>query len=338
MTRDGTHIPVLVEEVIRLLAPQPGDTLLDATIGHGGHACAYLEATAPTGRVIGLDADLAALGIARENLKEFGERVTLQQKNFSELNDSADGGGIVPGEEREQPSTYTHILFDLGIGSHQLADATRGFSFTGEGLSMRYGEPKYLPPAQLESLNVLAKRLGYYPDVPELLQGLNAEELAAVIRTYGEERHARNVAQAIARATVTTSQQLAALITRALPSSYEHGRIHPATRTFQALRLAVNRELEALAAVLPIALARLATGGRMAVISFHSLEDRIVKNFLRQEAAVCRCPVTQPECTCDRTPRVNIITRRPVAATPEEIARNPRARSAKLRVAEKASP
>ncbi|MEX1997472.1 MAG: 16S rRNA (cytosine(1402)-N(4))-methyltransferase RsmH [Candidatus Andersenbacteria bacterium] len=344
MTNTNGHVPVLVSEVMRYFAPQPGDSLLDATVGLGGHAKAYLELTNPSGRVTGFDADARALKQAQQNLKAYGNRVTLHHANYYSLKDSTTGGGILPapGESRHgRHQGFTHVLFDLGIGSHQLDDATRGFSFAqGRSLRMQYGEVSSLPSALVPSLNVLTKRLGFLPDVPDILAGLTAAQLAEVLRTYGEERYARRIAAAIKEAETlpTTAIELAALIRRAVPALYEHGRIHPATRTFQALRLAVNRELETLTTILPVATDLLAVGGKIAVISFHSLEDRIVKQFFRRASATCTCPPTQPICTCTRSPLLKILTKRPVRAGERERDHNPRARSAKLRVASRAGP
>lgn len=341
----AAHTPVLLAEVMSLFAPQPGDRLLDATVGHGGHAKAFLEATGPTGTVVGLDADAAALAVAKENLAVFGDRAKLVQMNFGEMKDSDDGGGILPAEQEPReaataewgkPQLFTHILFDLGIGSHQLADSARGFSFTSaDSLSMRYGQGE-LPAAQCNCLNVLQRRIGNYPDVPDILQYLSETDLAEVIRTYGEERYARRIVAAItAPPLATTSAQLAQKIAAAVPAAYAHGRIHPATRTFQALRLAVNRELEVLTAALPQAMQLVIPGGKVGVISFHSLEDRIVKHFFKKLVSTCSCPPEQPECTCDRQPELRLLTKRPVRAGAEEVGRNPRSRSAKLRVAQK---
>ncbi len=328
------HIPVLLAEVMEYLAPAPGDVLLDATVGHGGHARAFLEATAPDGRVVGLDADPAAVEQAGTNLADWGGRVQLHTVNFSQLKDSRDGGGIVQGEG--QPSQYTHILFDLGIGSHQLADDERGFSFQSvQGLGMRYGNGT-LPPSQFAAVNQLEERLGRYPDVPDLLAQLATDDLADIIYGYGEERFSRRIAAAIqAEPLPQTGAELAQRISENVPGAYAHGRIHPATRTFQALRLAVNRELEALTVALPQAVALLSPLGKIAVISFHSLEDRIVKHFFKKLATKCVCPPEQPICTCGGKATLRLLTKRPVRASEDEVVKNPRARSAKLRIAQK---
>ncbi len=310
------HIPVLVKEVMNLLNPKTGDTLLDATLGHGGHARAFLDAAQDT-RVIGVDADEAALASAKENLIAYGERVTYLLGNFYNL----------PKEKTQA------ILFDLGIGSHQISDSGRGFSFKVEGpLNMMYGEHEDLPESWLAPINVLTKRLGHYPNAQELLDGLSPIAITDVLRTYGEERYAGVIANAICSARpIAGAKQLATIIADAVPKSYEHGRIHPATRTFQALRIAVNRELEVLEAVLPKAVGALASGGVLAVISFHSLEDRIVKRYFKKESAACICLPEQPICVCNHPPTVQILTKKPVTATQEEQKINPRARSAKLR-------
>ncbi|MEX0650273.1 MAG: 16S rRNA (cytosine(1402)-N(4))-methyltransferase RsmH [Candidatus Andersenbacteria bacterium] len=322
------HIPVLKEEVLSQFSPRAEDVLLDATLGHGGHAKAYLTIS-PTARVIGLDADEEALAAARNNLSAWADQVVYIHSNFARLAE------VVPSDVR-----ITHVLFDLGIGSHQLADSKRGFAFQGAGaLTMRYGQQEGLPPAMLEPLNILEQRLGALPDAMDVLHRLDYRELAQLIRMYGEEKMASRVAGAIKNAPLPqTAQELAAIITSALPSRYERGRIHPATRTFQALRLAVNRELEALQAALPQAMEVLQPNGKLAVISFHSLEDRIVKRFFREQARICVCPPEQPVCTCDRKPRLHIETKKPIVATEGEVVTNPRARSAKLRVATKLPP
>lgn len=319
-TETVRHTPVLVTEVLEIFSPQPGNCLLDATLGHGGHTQAYLEATNPNGTVIGFDADPEALAVARETLKKYGGRVKFVNQNFSHLNDAVKWGGMVAEGSSFTHAPPNHILFDLGLGSHQLADQERGFSFTSTGpLTMAYGNLEGLPDSHLDSVNALQKHLGLFPDAEDLLAGLSAADLAELIRQFGEERYAERVAGAIKRhLPLMSAKDVAEVIAEALPGNYEHGRIHPATRTLQALRLAVNRELETLEAALPQAVGLLAAGGVVAVISFHSLEDRIVKNFFRS-----------------RKGELEILAKKPMRASQAEIRGNPRARSAKLRAAKK---
>ncbi len=330
MTTEGTgdHTPVLQQEVLLQLKPQANDVLLDATIGLGGHAAAYLTAAADS-RVIGLDADAKALAGAQSNLQSFGDRVTYVHSNFAQLKKVCAQSGV---------ASVSHILFDLGVGSHQLADDQRGFSFRSAGpLVMRYGQITDLPASHLEEINNLTARLGNYPDALDLIAGLRVPELARVISHYGEEHYAGRISRAIKGLPQLPKMatELAQTIARAVPARYEKGRIHPATRTFQALRLAVNRELETLSQALPQALEVLSGGGKLAVISFHSLEDRIVKNFMRREARDCLCDPRQVVCICQHKARLKIITKKPITASAEELAANPRARSAKMRVAMK---
>lgn len=302
-----THVPVLVHEILESFAPKPGDTLLDGTLGHGGHAKAFLDAASDT-RVVGIDADPAALAAARSALAPYAERVEYIAGTFARSRELV---GV---------RTFTHMLLDLGIGSHQLADTARGFSFqVSEGLSMRYGVAEGLPASELPGVAWLEKKLGHAPDVYEMLVGLTEAELADLIWRYGDERMSRRIAKAIKQAatSITTAAELAEVIVGALPRSYEGGRIHPATRTFQALRLATNRELESIRAVLPQAEQLLAPGGKLAVISFHSLEDREVKQFLRASTTF------------------DVLTKKPIQASQEEKVVNPRSRSAKLRIAER---
>ena len=320
------HEPVLLNEVIEQFQPQAGDWLLDCTLGHGGHSAAYLD-SAPGTQVVGLDADATALAAAKSKLALYGDRVHYKEGTFAQLQDlvlahsmgSGQGGEVLnsPG----QPTGFSHVLFDLGIGSHQLADQTRGFSFASRGpLLMRYAganqvQPaQQLPPAELASLNMLEARLGQPPEALDIIRQLSREELAEVLRHYGEEHRARPIAEAIKREArhIDTGHDVAAVIEELAP---RRGKIHPATKTFQALRLAVNRELETLAVALPQAVAVLKPEGRLAVISFHSLEDRLTKQFFRRE------------------PRLTVLTKKPIVATRAEVSQNSRARSAKLRVA-----
>lgn len=307
----GTHVPVLLQEVLAGLQPQPGGTYIDGTVGAGGHAAAILQASAPDGRLLGLDRDPEALRTARAALANFGDRAVLEQGSYVAMAEAAQrfmpAGGSGPAVDG--------ILLDLGLSSLQLDDPARGFAFQHEGpLDMRFDPNAALTAAEIVNTWPLA-------------------ELAQIIWEYGEDRNSRRIAQAIGRARpLQTTRDLAEVIERAAGGRRE--RIHPATRTFQALRLAVNGELEAVEQVLPIAMGLLKPGGRVAVISFHSLEDRLVKDYFRRAA---RGPADDPRRPQPArfVPSLIEVTRKPVTASAEEIARNPRARSAKLRVAEK---
>jgi len=307
------HLPVLAEEVMRMLAPRPDSLHVDCTVGGGGHTERILEAASPDGRVLGLDADPAAIERVGERLARFGDRLVLRQANFRDLAEVAPeaGFGAVDG-----------VLLDLGLSSFQLADADRGFGFrTGGPLDMRFDPSRGEPAATL-------------------LARLDEADLVDVFRRYGEEPHARRIARAIVEARrttpVETAEGLAALVERTTPRRPgPRGRIHPATRVFQALRIAVNDELGALSAVLAAALDLLRPGGRLVVLSYHSLEDRLVKRFVAAERRGCACPPSFPVCVCGRVPRLRPVGPQPVAPSEAEVAANPRARSARLRVAER---
>lgn len=308
--KSGTNPPhrsVLYQEIILALNPHPAGHYVDATLGAGGHAEGILEASNPDGKLLGFDLDPHALEIARNRLARFGGRVFLRQRSYLHLKEELDRLGWPP---------IDGIVFDLGVSSMQLDTPERGFSFQAEGpLDMRFGPEGEITAALL--VNELPER-----------------SLAELIWQYGEERLARRIAHAIVQARpLRTTQELAEVIAHACGG--QRSRIHPATRTFQALRIAVNEELQALETVLPQAVSVLAPGGRLAVISFHSLEDRLVKQFFRRESRDCICPPGQPVCTCGHKASIREITRHPIEPGAEEIAQNPRARSAKLRVAEK---
>ncbi len=293
-----------------MLNPQPGQWFIDGTVGTGGHAQAILEATAPDGRLLGLDADPDTLEVAHERLKTYSDRVCLVNANFADLAEVAHNLGFFP---------VHGVLLDLGISSRQLEAAERGFSFQVEGpLDMRYSP----------SSSVTAY---------DLVNSLPEEELAELLYRFGEERRSRIIARAIVAARpVSTTTQLAEIVTRAV-GGRRGARLHPATRTFQALRIAVNNELEALARALPSATSVLMPGGRLAVIGFHSLEDRIVKEYFAREARDCICSSASyvVPCTCGHRATLRIVTKKPVVPSAEEIRMNVRARSAKLRVAER---
>ena len=312
------HLPVLAEEVLAMLAPRSGSLQIDATLGGGGHTERILEAAKPDGRLLGLDADPAAIDRVDRRLRpQFGDRLVLRQANFRELASVAPEAGF---------DAVDGCLFDLGLSSFQLADTERGFGFRAGGpLDMRFDTSRGVPAA-------------------ELLATLDAAELTALFRRYGEEPRASRIARAIVEvrreAPVTTAEELAALVERVAPPNPRHvarsgRRTHPATRVFQALRIAVNEELEALQAGLAAAVDLLRPGGRLVVLSYHSLEDRIVKRFFAAERRGCVCPPELPVCVCGRNPRLRLLTRKSVTPTPEEVATNPRSRSARLRAAER---
>jgi 16S rRNA (cytosine1402-N4)-methyltransferase len=313
MERTAAHIPVLFDQVLVGLRIQPGGRYIDGTLGAAGHASGILRMSAPGGQLLGLDADPQAVAFAQQVLQEYGNRAVLQAANFRQIKTVAEALGFVPVDA---------VLMDLGLSSRQLADGVRGFAFSQSGpLDMRFN------PSQGQSAG-------------DLVNHASETELAELLWRYGEERQARRIARAIvAERPLTTTDELAGLVAR----TTRHGqkrrqrreRIHPATRTFQALRIAVNDELGALAQALPQALDVLRPGGRLAVISFHSLEDRIVKRFFRQEAQDCICPPEAPICACQHQAQLTLITRKPIQPTPEEKGRNPRSRSAKLRIVER---
>ena len=310
---EAGHLPVMPDEVIATLAPAAGGLQIDATVGGGGHTERILEAANPDGRVLGLDADQAAIDRVGLRLARFGDRLVLRRANFRELASVAPAAGF---------GAVDGLFFDLGLSSFQLADRDRGFGFRAGGpLDMRFDTNRGVPAA-------------------ELLETLDADALAALFRRYGEEPAAWKIAKAVvaarASAPVGTAEDLAALVERVVPVNPRlRRRTHPATRVFQALRIAVNEELDALEEGLLAAVDLLRPGGRLVVLSYHSLEDRIVKRFLAAERRGCVCPPTAPVCVCGRAPRLRLVTRPSLTPTEAEVDANPRARSARLRAAER---
>jgi 16S rRNA (cytosine1402-N4)-methyltransferase len=305
------HLSVMPEEVVRFLALKSDGVYLDGTVGGGGHAALILE-NAPNARLIGIDRDREALAATGERLAAHRERLNLVQGDFAGLDGHLNSLGI---------SALDGFVLDLGVSSHQLDSPKRGFSFQQNApLDMRMDTSGEETAADLVN------------DLPEA-------ELERVISKYGEERWARRIASFIARerseSPITTTFRLVDVIKGAVPKAKWDERIHPATRTFQALRIAVNHELESLERGMRIALDLLKPDGRGVIISFHSLEDRIVKHIFREYAEGCTCPRQLPVCVCGNKPRVKILTGRPVTATQLEIDGNPRSRSAKLRAVEK---
>ena len=301
------HLPVLYQEIILALRPESPGFYVDGTVGAGGHAWGILEASSPEGHLLGLDLDPQALELAGQKLAPFGARAVLRQASYTSLQRQIHDLGW---------PRVDGVLVDLGLSSMQLDTAERGFSFQTDGpLDMRFS-----------------------PDNPtsaaDLVNGLPEKELADLIWQYGEDRFSRRIARAIVQARpLRTTRQLAEVIAKA--SGKQSGRIHPATRTFQALRMVVNQELQSIEAFLPQAVDSLAPGGRLAVIAFHSLEDRLVKQYFRRESRDCICPPEQPVCTCDHHAVIREVNRHPIQPTGEEKEHNSRAHSARLRVAEK---
>jgi len=312
MDDQNRHESVLLEEAVNLLGCKPGGIYVDGTLGGGGHAEKILEKSSPNGVLVGIDTDPHALKIASERLRKFSARVHLVQGNFSDLQKIL----------RELGFQEVHgILLDLGVSMFQLGEAQRGFSFRMDGpLDMRMD-----PTIDVSATDLVNK-------LPE-------HELRRLIKQYGEEKWAGKIAKEIVRVRketpITTTGQLAKIIERVVPKPRHGERIHPATRTFQALRIVVNKELESLRRFLDSVLDILAAGGRLVIISFHSLEDRIVKQAFNLWSRSCRCPRDVPVCRCEGEPLVRILTKKPVRPTEDETLRNPRARSAKMRAIEK---
>lgn len=325
MTMEQTqHVSVMMDEVLAYLQPERGGLYIDGTLGGGGHTAAILERSAPDGKVLGIDTDEQALARVGERLAEFvaSGRLILAHGNFSDLAQIVQQTGFGAGKGVQG------VLLDLGFSSDQMDNPERGFAFSSDGpLDMRLDQSLPLTAA-------------------DLVNGESEQELADIFWRYGEETRSRQIARRIVRerekAPITRTAQLASLAAAGVPR--KPGAIHPATRTFQALRIAVNHELERLETVLPQVVDVLASGensaegghgaGRMVIIAFHSLEDRIVKEYTRREAKDCICPPRLPICVCGHKARLRNLTNKPIVPGEQEIALNPRARSAKLRAAE----
>jgi 16S rRNA (cytosine1402-N4)-methyltransferase len=301
------HLPVLLDEVIAALQPRRGGRFADCTVGLGGHAAAILEEILPSGRLLGIDADPQAIRIGRDRLSRYGDAVTLVNDNFINLEAICERYHIHP---------VDGILFDLGVSSLQLDTAERGFSFHLDApLDMRFDPEQGLTAS-------------------DIVNCFSEQELARLIERYGEERHSRRIARHIVRnRPVATTAELARLVEQGVNG--KRARIHPATRTFMALRIAVNNELQNLELALKQTPNLLRPGGRLTVISYHSLEDRIVKQFMRYAASSCLCPPGTVVCRCGHVPTLKLISRKVIKPTSLEIESNPRSRSAKLRVAER---
>jgi 16S rRNA (cytosine1402-N4)-methyltransferase len=306
------HKSVLLQECIDALNIRPDGIYLDGTLGGAGHSSQIARRLTEGGRLIGVDRDRTALAAAKERLAPYADRVTLVHSNFAEIDAILDSLGI---------PAVDGMLFDLGVSSPQLDDASRGFSYMADApLDMRMDKDDALTAGEV---------VNTWP------QG----ELRRILYDYGEERYAAQIAAAICRARekapVETTLELVDIIRSAMPAQALREKQHPAKRSFQAIRIAVNDELGAVSRMMQAAVGRLNPGGRLAVITFHSLEDRIVKSEMQQAARGCTCPPEFPVCVCGKKPLVKLVTRKPIVSGPAELEENPRARSAKLRVAEK---
>ena len=305
------HKPVLLDECLEALAIKPDGIYLDGTLGRAGHSLEIVKRLT-TGRLIGIDRDETAIAAAQERLADYADRVTLVHSNFDRVGEILDELGIDGADG---------MLFDLGVSSPQLDDAERGFSYRHDApLDMR-----------MDRTAALCAR--------EVVNEWSYEELRRILFAYGEERYAPLIAKHIVQkreeAPIETTLQLAEIIKAAMPPSALREKQHPAKRSFQAIRIAVNGELDALPPMLEAAADKLHTGGRLAVISFHSLEDRVIKQTMQALATGCTCPPNFPVCVCGKKPKMKLISRKPIVSGEAELAYNPRARSAKLRVAEK---
>ncbi len=309
---DFWHKPVMLCEVLRGLKLKPGGTYVDCTLGGAGHSAAILREIGKEGRLVGLDRDPEALAAAKERLSPFATGVNLVRADFRDLKEVL---------EHLEIEEVDGILFDLGVSSYQLDNPDRGFSYQHDApLDMRMDQEQALTAGTL-------------------VNNLPVEELAEIIRKYGEERWASRIAKFIGEerknSPIETTGRLVEIIKKAIPAGARREGPHPAKRTFQALRIAVNREIEILGPSLRTAVQYLKPGGRICVLTFHSLEDRIVKDIFRELASPCTCPRDFPVCVCGGKKEIRVVTPRPLLPSPEELEDNPRARSAKLRIAEK---
>jgi len=309
--KDYGHVPVLLHECLDALALRPDGVYVDGTLGRAGHSLEIAKRLT-TGRLIGIDRDETAITAAKERLADYMDRVTLVHSNFDRVGEILDELGLDGADG---------MLFDLGVSSPQLDEAERGFSYMQDApLDMRMDRGASLTAR-------------------DVINDWSYEELRRILYEYGEERYApviaRHICRAREQAPIERTGELVDIIKSAMPPQALREKQHPAKRSFQALRIAVNGELDALPPMLEAAVSHLHTGGRLAVISFHSLEDRIIKKSLQDMATGCTCPPNFPVCVCGKKPRIRLVSRKPIVAGEAELERNPRSRSAKLRVAEK---
>lgn len=311
------HTPVLLKEVVEAINPKAGENLIDGTVGGGGHAEAILEKTAPKGKLLGIDLDDEAIIASKRRLEKYSERIILAKRNFTDFAEI----------KKEYDFHPVNIFFlDLGISSQQLNNEALGISFLKNApLDMRIGGYNYKTDSGKTA--------------EDIVNNFSEEKIVSILKDYGEERYAKNIASEIIKERkikrIVNTRQLVEIISKAVSGRYKDQRIHFATRSFQAFRIAVNSELENLEMTLPQILEKIEIGGRIAIISFHSLEDRIVKRFFQKESKNCICDSETPVCVCNHKKRLEIITRKPIISSAEEISKNPRSKSAKLRVAKK---
>lgn len=321
------HIPVMLKEALEYLDPKAGQFFIDCTLGGGGYTLELARKVGDKGRVLSIDLDKLAIDNAKLQIANHKlQNVFLIHENFKNLSQIAKDNC-----EKIRTERFDGLVFDLGLSSAQLQDRARGFSFLVDApLDMAFGHKQEINERQ---------RIKTNNDTEFIVNKWSERNLERIIKEFGEERFAKRIAGAIARARrrapIKTTGELVKIIEAAIPRKFQRGKIHPATRTFQALRIATNNELDNLIQALPQALELLKPGGKVAVVSYHSLEDRIVKRFFRQEARDCLCPPEIPICQCRHEARLKILTKKPVGPSEEEIKKNPRARSAKMRVAEK---
>ncbi len=327
------HIPVMLDEVLEYLDPRSGQKIIDCTLGGGGYTFAIAKKVGEKGRVVAFDADKMAIRNAKEKIKthpilsqegnkNINKNIILKHENFKNLQTAINE--ISKSKKELAANNYDGIVFDLGLSSAQLEDRNRGFSFQLDApLDMSFGQT-----------TDNRQRTTKY-----IVNNYNQDELEKILREYGEERFSHRIAKKIVEARkereIGTTGQLVSIIQEAVPKRFQKGKTHVATKTFQALRIETNRELESLKSVLPQTLKVLKSGAKIVIVSFHSLEDRIVKHFFKDMARGCICPKEAPICVCKNKPKIKIITKKPVLPSAEEIKENPRARSAKLRVGQK---
>ena len=309
------HIPVLQKEVVEIINPKSGENLIDGTLGGGGHSKAILEKTSPDGKLLGIDLDTEAIKESERKLEKYSKRIILRKGNFT---------NFIKIKEENNFCSFNIFFLDLGISSQQLNNEALGISFLKNSpLDMRMG----------------GDNSSDYKTAEHIINNWSESAIESILKNYGEERYAKSIAREIIKERkinkIISTRQLVEIISEAVPAKYKRQRIHFATRTFQALRITVNEELKNLEDVLPQILENIEVGGRIAIISFHSLEDRIVKQFFRKESKDCICGPEVPVCVCNHKRRLEIITKKPITASEEEISENPRARSGKLRVARK---